>query len=52
MVGSALYNDSGLTCASNMLSPGREVHAEWPGTLLAYRVRCYAGEGVLKASCA
>jgi hypothetical protein len=35
-----------------MLPPGREVQAERLGTLSAYRVRCYAGEGVLKASCA
>jgi hypothetical protein len=27
-----------VTCASNMRLPGREVQAEWPGTLLPFRV--------------
>jgi len=31
--------DSEFTCATNMPPPGREVQAERPGTLLAYRVR-------------
>jgi len=33
-------NVSGFTCATNMPPPGREVQAERPGTLPAYRVRC------------
>jgi hypothetical protein len=33
-------NALGFTCATNMAPPGREVQAERPGTLRAYRVRC------------
>jgi hypothetical protein len=33
-------NVLGFTCATNMPPAGREVQAEWPGTLPAYRVRC------------